>query len=162
MNLRKYLTFAGKVIVTHTVTYFVAGAIAYPLLTKEFYLGANPIFATFFRTEADPELWNHVTTWFIPVQVLRGLLLSAVLYPFYDILTGWSYQKRFLSIAGLYIVVGFWAAAVAAPGTLEGMVYMRPEITSYAHIKVQPEIVAQGLGLAAWIAWWIGGRQNKD
>jgi hypothetical protein len=49
-------------------------------------------------------------------------------------------------------VLGFWAATVAAPGTIEGMVYLRPFITTYVHLTVQPEIVLQGLGLAALVA----------
>ena len=65
-SYKNYVNFSLKTIAAHTVTYFIAGAIAYPLLTKPFYIGPNPIFATFWRTEADPALWAHVTTWFIP------------------------------------------------------------------------------------------------
>jgi hypothetical protein len=56
----------------------------------------------------------------------------------------------------LYLVLGFWAAAVAAPGTIEGMVYMRPIFTPLVHLKVQPEIVLQGLAWGAMVAFWIG------
>jgi len=152
MNLKRFLTFAGKVIAAHVTTYFLAGAVAYQLLTKEFYTGPNPIFATFLRTEAEPALWSHVVRWFLPAQILRGLLIAIGLYPFFDVLTAWSFGKRFLSIAGLYLVLGFWAATVAAPGTIEGMVYMRPFITPMVHLKVQAEIVLQGLALAFLIA----------
>lgn len=152
MNLKRFLIFAGKVIVAHVVTYFIVGAIAYPLLTKKFYVGANPIFSTFMRTQVEPDLWSHVMTWFIPGQILRGLLIAAVLYPFFDTLKEWDFWRRFLSIAGLYLVLGYWASAVAAPGTIDGIIYMRPEITPYAHLVVQPEIVVQGLALAAWVA----------
>lgn len=162
MNLRRFVSFAGKVVVAHVVTYFVVGAIAYQVVTKEFYMGASPIFATFMRTEAEPEIWRHVMVWFMPAQVLRGLLIAAVLYPFFDTLRKWVFWKRFLSVASLYLVIGFWATAVAAPGTIEGMVYMRPEITAYAHIKVQMEIVIQGLALGAWIAWWMVRGHPKE
>ncbi|HEY3130151.1 MAG TPA: hypothetical protein VGL91_11890 [Acidobacteriota bacterium] len=161
MNLNRFLVFAGKVTLAHVVTYLASGTIAYPLLTREFYMGPNPIFATFMRTEAEPALWSHVMTWFIPAQLLRGLLISAALYPFCDILATWSFVKRCLSIAGLYIVLGFWAAAVAAPGTIEGWVYLRPEITGYAHFKVQPEIILQGFALAAWVAGWMVQEPGK-
>jgi hypothetical protein len=82
--------------------------------------------------------------------------MAAALYPFFHTLTNWSFRKRFLSISGLYIVLGFWAAAVAAPGTIEGMVYMRPIFTPVVHLKVQPEIVLQGLALGAIVAFWMG------
>lgn len=47
------------------------------------------------------------------------------------------------------------ASAVAAPGTIDGGIYMRPEISLYAHLMVQPEIVLQGLVLGAWVARWM-------
>jgi len=52
-------------------------------------------------------------------------------------------------------VLGYWASAVAAPGTIDGLIYLRPEITPYAHLMVQPEIVVQGLILGAWVARWM-------
>jgi hypothetical protein len=156
MRTRQFLSFASKVTAAHIITYFIAGAIAYPLLTKQFYVGPNPIFKVFIRTEAEPELWVHATTWFLPAQFLRGFLMAVALCPFFNTLMSWSFTKRFLSISGLYIVLGFWAAAVAAPGTIEGMVYMRPVFTPVVHLKVQPEIILQGLALGAIVAFWMG------
>jgi len=155
MDSRRFLSFAAKVTVAHVVSYFVIGAAAYALLTKSFYEGTNPVFSTFMRTPAQPELWKHAMTWFIPGQVLRGILIAAVLYPFFDALKAWGWCKRFLTISGLYLVLGFWASAVAAPGTIDGLIYLRPEITPYAHLMVQPEIVVQGLILGAWVARWM-------
>jgi hypothetical protein len=93
--------------------------------------------------------------WILPAQILRGILLASVLYPFFETINTWNYLKRFLTISGLYIIIGFWASAVAAPGTIDGMVYMRPEITMNIHLKVQWEILIQGLLLSAWIAKWM-------
>ncbi len=152
MQIRRFGVFASKVVAAHVTTYFVAGAIFYQLLTKDFYTGPNPIFAAFMRTEAEPELWAHVTTWFLPAQILRGILMAAVLYPLFDTLKTWPFGKRFLWIASLYLVFAFWSAAGAAPGTIEGVVYMRPPITGFVHLKVQPEIIFQGFGLAALVA----------
>jgi hypothetical protein len=93
-----------------------------------------------------------------PSPLLRGILIALVLYPFFDTLVGWTFWKRALAIVGLYLVLGFWAAAVAAPGTIEGMVYLRPEFTPYVHLKVQAEIVAQGVALGLWVAAWMTRR----
>lgn len=152
MNFRRFAIFASKVVSAHVTTYFLAGAIAYPLLTKEYYVGQNPIFAVFLRTEADADLWGHVVRWFLPAQILRGLLISAVLYPLFDTLRTWTFTKRWFLISGLIIGLGFWAAAVPAPGTIEGMIYMRPFITPYVHLRVQPENVLQGLALGLLVA----------
>ncbi|MCS7186199.1 MAG: hypothetical protein RMK89_04505 [Armatimonadota bacterium] len=152
---RKFANFALKVVVTHTVTYFVVGAIAYQLLTKPLYIGEKAIMATFMRTEDEPELWRHVMVWFFPAQILRGLLMALALFPFLDTLISWNWKKRFLVIAGIYIIFGFWASAVAAPGTIEGFVYLRPEFTPSIHLTVQPEIVVQGLLMSSWLAHWV-------
>lgn len=161
MNLKQFLVYVGKVIVAHVVTYLILGAITYQI-TKQFYEGANPIFSTFMRTQAEPDLWRHVITWFIPGQILRGLLIAAVLYPFFNTLKEWDFWKRFFSIAGLYIVLGYWASTVAAPGTIDGMIYTRPDITLYANLLVQPEIVVQGLALSAWVAWWMAPNEHRE
>jgi hypothetical protein len=161
MSFKRFLSFAAKVSVAHVVSYLVVGAAAYQLLTKPFYEGAQPVFASFMRTPAEPELWKHAMIWLIPGQVLRGVLIAAVLYPFFETLARWSWRKRFLSISGLYLVLGFWASAVAAPGTIDGVIYLRPEITPYAHLMVQPEIVVQGLILGAWVARWMVRRPSR-
>jgi hypothetical protein len=152
MNKRHFLSFVAKTIAAQVTTYFLAGAVFYPLLTKPYYEGPNPIFAVFLRTEADMGLFAHVVNWFLPAEILRGILIAALLYPLYDTLKAWPFLKRFLYLASLYLVLGFWAATVPAPGTLEGMVYMRPFITPEVHLRVQPETILQGLALALLIA----------
>ncbi len=154
MNI--FLKFAAKVIVAHSVTYVVVGGAAYQLLTKHLYVGDEAVFASFMRTESDPASWSHVMTWFLPAQILRGLVIAGALFPFLETLRTWAFTKRWLAIAGVYVGVGFWAATVAAPGTIEGLVYLRPEITAAIHLEVQPEIVIQGLLMSAWVSRWLG------
>ena len=152
MKLKRFTVFTAKVTAAQVTTYFLAGLIFYQLLTKDYYTGPNPIFAAFMRTEAEPDLWAHVMRWFLPAQFLRGILMAAVLYPLFDTLKAWSFGRRFLWIASVYLVFSLWSAAGAAPGTIEGMVYLRPPLTGLVHLKVQPEIILQGLGLAALVA----------
>jgi len=161
MNTKRFAIFTAKVIAAHVTTYFLAGTVFYPWLTKPYYVGPNPIFAAFMRTETEPELWAHVVTWFLPAQLLRGALIAVVLYPLYDVLKAWPFLRRCLYVASFYLVFGFWAAAVAAPGTIEGLVYMRPFITPSVHLRVQPEIVFQGLALAVFIAGAMMGPREK-
>ncbi len=162
MPAKSFLSFAIKLIVVQVVTYLVVGSIAYQLLTKPFYTGPDPLFASFMRTETQPETWGHVVTWFLPANLVRGLLMALALYPFAEAWLGWGYWKRCLSLAGLYLVFGFWAATVAAPGTIEGLVFLRPEFTPAVHLKVQPEIVVQGLALGAWLAGWVAPRRKPE
>jgi hypothetical protein len=140
------------VTVAHAISYFVVGAIAFATLTHGLYEGADPLFGSYLRTPAETELWQHVTTWFLPAQLLRGVLIGLVLSPFLVLLRGWSVWQRTVALTGLYLVIGFWAAALAAPGNIEGLVYLRPEFTFDVVLLVQPEIVGQGVAMSLLIA----------
>ena len=153
--MKQLLPYLLKFATVHTITYWIVGAIAYPLINKEFYVGDNPVFSSFMVTQEDGELWSKVLVWILPGQLIRGILIGIAFYPFYPILNNWTYKNRFMTIASIYIIIGFWASAVAAPGTIDGMIYMRPEITIMTHLKVQPEIMIQGLLMSAWIAKWM-------
>lgn len=74
------------------------------------------------------------------------------LSPFLPLLRRWSVWKVTVAVAGLYLVVGFWAAAVAAPGNIEGLVYLRPEFGPDVVLLVQPEIMIQGVAMSLLIA----------
>jgi len=152
MNSKRFAIFLAKVVAAQVTTYFLAGLVFYPLLTKPYYVGPNPIFAVFMRTEMDQGLWPHVVNWFLPAEILRGTLVALVFYPLCGILESWPFVRRFLYIASLYLILGFWGASVAAPGTIEGMLYLRPFITPEVHLRVQPEMIMQGLGMALFIA----------
>jgi len=80
--MKRFAGFAGRVTIAHVVTYIAVGALAYPLLTREFFEGSAGLAAQVMRTPAEPALWAHVTRWMLPFQVLRGVLIALVLYPF--------------------------------------------------------------------------------
>jgi hypothetical protein len=153
--MKEFSCFAVKVTVAQAVTYIVAGLIAYPLFYRQFFEGSSPLFASWMRIPGDPQLWGHVLRWGLPAQILRGILLAGALYPFLNCLQGWTFTKRFLSIAALYVVVGQWASALPAPNSIEGWVYLRPEFTtSHIVLTAIPEGLIQGLGFGAWFALW--------
>ncbi len=153
MNAKRFLIFAGKMTVALSVTTFMVGLIAYPLLTKDLFENPNSVLTTIYRTQADPDLWNQVYIWILPVHILRGILIATVIYPFYDTLNGWSYWKRFLSIAGLLVILGHLAGS---SGIIEGLYMMRPEfVTPDILLRTLPEPIVQGLLISAWIAKWM-------
>ncbi len=154
--MKRFVGFVGRVTVAHVVTYIAVGALAYPLLTREFFEGSAGLAAQVMRTPAEPELWAHVTRWMLPFQVLRGVLIALVLYPFLETITRWSYTKRLAVIASLYIVLGQWASTVAGSGTIEGWLILRPEFTSpNVVVKAMGEGLVQGLAMSAWVARWV-------
>jgi hypothetical protein len=153
VTARRLAWFVLLVTVAHAVTYFVVGALAFTVLTHGLYEGADPLFGSYLRTPGEAYLWQHVTTWFLPAQVGRGLLIALALSPFASVLRSWSVGRRALVVAGLYLVLGFWAAAVAAPGNIEGLVYLRPTFTFDVVLLVQPEIVIQGAAMSLLVAF---------
>lgn len=151
------IRFVLLVAIAHTVTYFLVGALAFTLLTHVLYEGADPLFGSYLRTPGDPILWGHVTAWFLPAQLARGVLIGLALSPFLPSLRTMTARRRAVAITALYLVIGFWAAAVAAPGNIEGLVYLRPEFTVDVVVLVQPEIVVQGAAMSVLVGFGIRG-----
>ena len=150
--MRRFAGFAGKVTVAHVVTYIGVGALAYAFLTREFFDNPNGLVSLIMRTPAQRELWGHVMRWMLPFQVLRGILMAMVLYPFLATLRSWDYWKRVVTVAGLYVVLGQWSSSVAGSGTIEGWLILRPEFTTLnIVVKAMIEGLVQGLAFAAWL-----------
>lgn len=153
--MKRFVQFSGRVIVAHVVTYVGVGMLAYLVLTRQFF-EPEGVAAQVLRTPADPQLWSHVTRWMLPAQVLRGLLIAAVLFPFVPTLLAWSYARRVAALAGLYVVLGQWASTVAGSGTIEGWLILRPEFTTPRIVwGAMVEGLVQGIVLAAWLGRWM-------
>lgn len=153
--MKQFVRFSGRVVVAHVVTYIGVGVLAYAFLTHQFF-EPEGLTAQVMRTPADPQLWSHVTRWMLPAQVLRGLLIAGVLFPFVPTLMAWSYWRRVAVLAGLYVVLGQWASTVAGSGTIEGWLILRPEFTAPRIVwGAMAEGLVQGIALAAWLGRWM-------
>jgi len=152
--------FIIKWTIANLVTSFTVGSIAYILWTKGLYTGENPAYGDFMRSPDNPAQWIHVTRWYLFGQVIRGVLMGLALLPFYFSLLQMKRSKRFLVLTTVYLVFGFWSAAVPAPGTIEGLIYLKPDIGLWGHLLIQPQIVIQGLVLGGWMALWMGKKKD--
>ena len=160
MNAKRFLIFVGKVTVVLVVTTFAVGIIAYPLLTKDLFEDPDSVLARIYRTQAEPELWDAVYVWIVPVQIVRAFLIALVLYPFYDTLNAWGYWKRFISIAGLLVLLGHLAGS---SGIIEGLYMLRPEfVTPEILFRSLPEPIVQGVLIAAWLAKWMAVKPQEQ
>jgi hypothetical protein len=147
--------FVLKVAVVSSIAYLAAGALAYQLLTKRFYVGDDAIFARFLRSESDPSVWSHVMRWQFPILVARGLLIALALLPFRAALSSFARRKRVLVLFVLFFVLLHLAAAAPSPSNLEGIVYMRPELIGIGpFLLTQPEMIAQSLLFALGVGIW--------
>ncbi len=118
-----YLMFSFWFMVIHTAAYVAAGVIALKI-SKDIYEGKGR-FADFLRDMSDPGESKHVQKFFLPAQLLRGLLMSIALYPVLGLLGDLSFGLRFLFWAGLMLIYTEISSAVPFPTNIEGFVYMK-------------------------------------
>jgi hypothetical protein len=140
-----------KTLVTHTVTYFVAGFTAfslfdYPRLIAETQLGASmrPL--------------NHPLVLTGPLlQPVRGVLFGFVFYmlrgPFFGSKQGW------LTMWVVLVSVGILGTFGAPPGSLEGVIYT--VLPLRLHLTLLPEILVQSLLLSWLLFQWVNHREKR-
>ena len=153
---KKRLVFIAKSTVAYSLCYLIVGAIAYQLLTKQFYIGDDPVFAAYLRSEANPAEWSHTNAWIIQGVLFRALLISLVLLPFIDTLRQMRFIKRVSIVFALMFVLIHLAAAAPSPSNIEGLIYMKESLVSArAFLLTQPEMIAQCLLFAISLSWII-------
>jgi hypothetical protein len=152
--MKNNIALVAKGVAIYSLAYLIAGGLAYGLLTKQFYVGDNPIFAGFLRSEDDATEWTHVNLWMIPALLLRGLLISVVLLPFKETLEKMTFTWRACVLSVLMFVLIHLAAAAPSPSNIEGLVYMKPQfIGVHPFLLTQPEMTLQCLLFALGLSW---------
>ncbi|MBK7781302.1 MAG: hypothetical protein IPJ58_11150 [Ardenticatenia bacterium] len=151
MRSDTFLSLTLKVVIVHTVTYFLMGLLAFTLLD---YAGrfADPAVATFMRQASDP--WVASGPLF---QVLRGLLFGIAFYPLREIV--FARKHGWLVLWLVLVVVGILAPFGAAPSSIEGMIYTILPISF--HVMGLPEVVIQAFLLAFLSHYWINHPEKK-
>ena len=140
-----------KTIVVHTVTYFLLGVISFAFFDYAT-LYSGPGVAQFLRPTSDPLVMAGPL-----FQPIRGLLLGVVLYllrePFFARGKGW------LTLWATLVVVGILSPYVAAPGSLEGLIYTTVPLSF--HLTSLPEVVLQTLLFSVVLFYWMNHPQKK-
>ena len=150
------MRFVLGVTIAHLVTYILCGMVAYEFIYKVV-IEAGAFDATL-RNPNNAEQWQHVTTWLFPAQVLRGLLFGVALCPFLWTLSTWSLLRRFLSLLLLLLVFSVWSVTMPGSGSIEGWLYLRPDIG----LKLENpwlgfiEVPVQLAAFSLLVSWWIG------
>ncbi len=118
-----YVLFSVWFMVIHAAAYTGAGVIALAI-SKDIYKGKARIM-DYLRDMNDPEDNAYVTKRFFPAQLLRGLLMSIVLYPVLEHLGSLSPVLRILFFFGLTFIYTHIGSAAPCPDNIEGYVYMK-------------------------------------
>jgi len=127
MTKTNYLNFILSTMLVHVVTYVVVGSLAYYFIYEDAVSAGG--FDQFIRNPSNPEEFLHVETWLFPAQILRGLLFGLALSPFLATLKTWTLAKRFLVLLGLLLVFSVWSVTMPVPGSIEGWLYLKPDIS---------------------------------
>lgn len=136
----KYLIFSLGFAFFHILAYTIAGAIALNF-SKDIYEEQNRL-VDFLRDMSDEVNKNYVAKWFLPAQILRGLLMSIVLYPIVGLLGDLNFLLRFLFLAGLMLVFTDMASASPFTHNIEGFVYLKPKyLRKKAVVKLYLEMI---------------------
>ncbi len=120
-----YLIFSFLFMVIHIVVYSFAGVVSLKI-SSDLYRESDRLL-DYLRDMSDEEESSHVEKYFFPSQIIRGILLSLVLYPILGLLSEISFLLRFVFLTTLMFIYTDFASAVPFPGNIEGFVYMKSE-----------------------------------
>lgn len=149
----EYIKFSLLFMLVHTGAYFVAGMLAYRI-SRDLYHGDNRLL-DFLKDMSNESENARVAKLTLPLQLLRGLVLSIVLYPIIGLLGELSYGLRFVFLAGLMFVYTDFASAVPFPHNIEGIIYMKERyLKKSAFWKLQFEMIVFSL-LFGLVSSWL-------
>jgi len=99
---------------------------------------------------------KHVQKWVFPSQLLRGLLISVVLYPVLAPLGEIAFGLRFAFLTGLMFVYTHLACAAPGPDNIEGFVYLKERFfKKSAFLKFQFEMIIYSLILGFVTSYFL-------
>jgi hypothetical protein len=104
---------------------------------------------------SDPKEAMGVNKKIIPIQLVRAVFMSVVLYPVIGFVGDLSFGLRFLFMGGIMLVYADFCSAIPFSNTLEGVIYMKPEFVKprvFWTIQMEAIIYSVIFGLAAsWL-----------
>lgn len=141
----------AKTVVVHTVTYFVAGVLAYKLGGYEKTFSQPPL-SQFMRPTTDR--WVMAGPLFQPI---RGVIFALALYPLRSVL--FAERRGWLTLWWLLFALGVLSTFGPAPGSVEGMIYT--VIPPLAQVRGLWEVVLQSFLLSVGVFHWVNHPEKR-
>jgi hypothetical protein len=140
-----------KTVIVHTVTYFIAGVLAYTLggYEKTF---AQPPLSYFMRPTSDPLVMAGPL-----FQPIRGVIFASALYPLRDVLFG--KRRGWLILWWLLLALGVLSTFGPAPGSVEGLIYTI--ISPLSQILGLWEVLLQSLLFSVALYYWVNHPEKR-
>jgi hypothetical protein len=134
-----------KTVVVHTITYFVAGILAYTLGGYEKTFSEPPL-SYLMRPTSDPLVMAGPL-----FQPIRGIIFALALYPLRSVLFG---QRRgWLILWWLLLALGVLSTFGPSPGSVEGLIYTI--IPPLSQILGLWEVLLQSLLFSFVLFYWV-------
>ena len=136
--------FALRVTAAQIVTYFVAGAAAFFFLDYRGQFVSQALSCYMLPVDAPIVALGPI------LQVVRGLIFAAALYPFRQVFL--SSPRGWLLLWGLMLGLAVLSPTGPAPGSIEGFIYTKPPILQQVrgYLEVVPQTLTFSLIVVAW------------
>lgn len=150
--IMEYIVFSICFIVFHAIAYVIAGALTLKI-SKEVYESKSRIM-DYLRDMSVEKEKSIVTKRFFPAQLLRGFLMSIILYPLLISLGELDFIIRFAFFTGIMFIFTHLACAAPCPDNIEGFVYMKNRyFNRTSFLKFQFEMILYSVIFGILISW---------
>ena len=140
-----------KTVVVHTITYFVAGLLAYTLGGYEKTFSEPPL-SYLMRPTTDRLVMAGPL-----FQPIRGVIFALALYPLRSVIFG--ARRGWLILWWLLFALGVLSTFGPAPGSVEGMIYtIIPPLNQLLGLW---EVVLQSLLLSFLLFYWVNHPEKR-
>lgn len=141
----KASTLILKSVVVHTITYFIAGILAYTLGGYEKTFSQPPL-SYLMRPTTDPLVMAGPL-----FQPVRGLIIALALFPLRKVL--FAERRGWLILWWLLLALGVLSTYGPAPGSVEGLIYTI--IPPLSQILGLWEVLLQSLLFSVVLFYWV-------
>ena len=140
-----------KTVVVHTITYFIAGVLAYTINDYATAYSEPPL-SYLMRPTSDRMVMAGPL-----LQPIRGVIFALAFYPLRSVLFGRRYG--WLILWWLLIALGVLSTFGPAPGSVEGLIYTKiPLLDQFIGLW---EVVLQSLLFSVVLTYWINHAQKR-
>jgi hypothetical protein len=140
-----------KTIIVHTITYFVAGILAYTLGGYEKTFSEPPL-SYLMRPTSDPLVMAGPL-----FQPIRGVIFASALYPLRSVL--FVERRGWLILWWLLLALGVLSTFGPGPGSVEGMIYTT--IPPLKQILGLWEVILQSLLFSVILFYWVNHPEKR-
>lgn len=143
-DLKSFLLFSWRVIIVHTVSYFIFGLIMANIFNYKAIFQLKPI----------NDFMKPIDSGFVFagafLQPIRGFIFAIALWPLWRFII--ERRKGWLIIWGVFTAFGIFGPPAAAPCSLEGIIYSK--LPLWYHLLGLPEILLQTLCFSILLFIW--------